>query len=82
MFMLKYFRGYHRPMKINQNEYLTHELFSHENFPIYGVCVHAYLLVHVYVHAFAFVYMCVCTCSYVCVCVSVYRCVHVCNSNH
>ena len=36
MFMLKYFRGYHRPTKINQYEYLTHELFSHEIFPIYG----------------------------------------------
>ena len=24
-FMLKYFCGYHRPMKINRNEYLTHE---------------------------------------------------------
>ena len=23
--MLKYFRGYHRPMKINQHEYLPHE---------------------------------------------------------
>ena len=25
MFMLKYFRGYHRPTKINRNEYLKHE---------------------------------------------------------
>ena len=25
MFVLKYFYGYHRPMKINRNEYLTHE---------------------------------------------------------
>ena len=25
MFMLKYFRGYHRPTKINRYEYLTHE---------------------------------------------------------
>ena len=32
-FMLKYFRGYHRPTKINQ-----HECFlTHENFPIYGI---------------------------------------------
>ena len=34
---VKYFRGYHRPTKINRNEYLTHEWFSHENFPIYGI---------------------------------------------
>ena len=39
MFMLKYFCGYHRPMKINQNEYLTHETFSHENFPTYGTFI-------------------------------------------
>ena len=25
MFMLEYFRGYHRPTKINRYEYLTHE---------------------------------------------------------
>ena len=25
MFMLKYFRVYHRPTKINRNEYLKHE---------------------------------------------------------
>ena len=25
MFMLKYFRGYHRPTKINRYEYLTRE---------------------------------------------------------
>ena len=34
--MLKYFRGYHRLTKINQHEYLTHEQFPHENFPICG----------------------------------------------
>ena len=37
--MLKYFRGYHRPTKINRNEYLTHEQFPHENFPIYCTCI-------------------------------------------
>ena len=37
MFMLKYFCGYHRPTEINQNEYLTDEWFSHENFPIYSI---------------------------------------------
>ena len=28
MFMLKYFRGYHRSTKINLNEYLTHEIMN------------------------------------------------------
>ena len=36
MFMLKYIHGYHRSTKINRYEYLTHEWFSHGNFPIYG----------------------------------------------
>ena len=41
MFVWKYvhviiFCGYHRPMKINLYEYLTHKLFSHKNFPING----------------------------------------------
>ena len=36
-FMLKYFRGYHKPTKINLHEYLPHEQFPHENFPIRGI---------------------------------------------
>ena len=45
MFMLKYFRGYQRPTKINLFEYLTHELFSHENFPIYGIIMRTYIII-------------------------------------